>query len=1113
MSSGPEFTGVEQPFFDQLIGMGWRFTSGNTDHPSATGRQTFREVLILDDLKKAMRRLNLDPDGAEWLDEERLTQAANALQRLGAPNLLEANEKATELLLRGTVVDGVEGWEQGRGRTVHFIDWETPENNTFRVINQFRVACPAGQPKKFIDPDLVLFVNGIPLVVVECKKRAGNPEVQLEEAVDQLQRYANRRRELGIVDFNEGNEQLFHYSQFVVATCFDQARVGTFSAQAVHYLEWKDTSPQPISQVAAALGKETLSSQEMLVAGMLRPENLLDIVRHFTLFMEIDARRVKLVCRYQQFRAVHLAFQRLLSGKTRVEDGFHDRRGGIVWHTQGSGKSLSMVFLIRKMRSHTDLRRFKVVVVTDRKALQKQLATTATLTGENLTVVKTRRRGQRTISSLEVLKEELAKPGKDLVFAMIQKYRGQKATPGTGADEEDEAGLDDAEAIESPAVTEPFPTLNEDEAILVLVDEAHRSHATTLHANLLKALPNAARIGFTGTPIIMGAKKRTHEIFGEFIDRYTIKESEADGSTVPILYEGRTAKAAVDGGGDLDQVFEDMLVDRTPEELERIKKKYATKGDVMEAPALIGAKARNMLRHYVENIMPNGYKAQVVAVSRRAAVRYFEALTAAQTELVAELEALDPALLELSDEEVAALDANTAFCVRAHPLLHVVKGLEFAPVISPKHNDTIDPQGRWTARAKIDRHIERFKKPLFHSDPTKTDPLAFLIVKSMLLTGFDAPVEQVLYLDRHIKEAELLQAIARVNRTSVRGSVEKECGIVVDYYGIAQHLTDALAAYSDEDVEGVLQSLRDEIPKLRDRHLRAVEVFASRGVADISDIDACVRHLREERVRAEFHVKLKLFLSTLETVLPRPEALPYVNDAKTLAFIHAKARNHYRTGERLIGKEVGAKVRRLIDKHVIALGIDPKIPPIAITDPDFDKHVDKHPSARTKASEMEHALRFHVRKHLDEDPVHYEKLSERLQEILEDLEGRWEEMAVALKALVEEARKGREADETGLDPETQAPFYDVLKLEIVGDQTPSQAGREELSALTVELVDHIRQEIRIVGFWERPQARLGLRNWIFETLDDTNCIPFERLDPVVDRLLELAKAIHHKLAR
>jgi type I restriction enzyme R subunit len=332
------------------------------------------------------------------------------------------------------------------------------------------------------------------------------------------------------------------------------------------------------------------------------------------LFMAADGQTVKSVCRYQQYRAVNRAIHRLRTGPTRRQDGEHDRRGGIVWHTQGSGKSLTMVFLMRKLRTDALLRRFKVVVVTDRHDLERQLSDTATLTGQNVLRA----------TSADDLKRQLRRQGPDIVFGMIQKQRGGDAAG--------EPGLK-AEDLPKVAAREPAPVevLNDDEAILVLVDEAHRSQAGDLQATLLAGLPNCARIGFTGTPILMGDKKRTHEIFGEFIDRYTIREAEADGAIVPILYEGRTAHGAVKDGANLDDLFEDLFREHTPEELEAIKAKYATKGQIFEAPDLIRDKARDMLRHYVTNILPNGFKAQVVAYSRQAVVRYLDAFIAAGT--------------------------------------------------------------------------------------------------------------------------------------------------------------------------------------------------------------------------------------------------------------------------------------------------------------------------------------------------------------------------------------------------------------------------------------------------------------------------------------------------
>jgi type I restriction enzyme R subunit len=1090
VSVGLEFEEVEQPFVDQLISMGWKYTTGNPDDPTVTGRESFRDVLLLDDLRRALIRVNLNDEGREWLDGARVSTAVSALHRSAATKLMEANQAATQLFLNGTTVDGLPDWNGGRSRTVHYIDWEQPENNTFRVVNQFKLEEPGGQAHRHIVPDLVLFVNGIPLVVVEGK--SPNLSEPLERAIDQLQRYANQRSWL---EGNEGNEKLFHTNQFMVATCFEQARVGTIGAQAVNFMEWKDTVPVPVGEVAASLAKKQLSPQELLVAGMLRPQILLDIVRHFTLFRSEQGRTVKIVARYQQYRAALAAIERLLTGKTRAQDGQHDRRGGIIWHTQGSGKSLTMVFLVRKLRSMPELRRFKVVVVTDRTDLQKQLSDTAELSGETVKVAR----------SVAGAKRLLAQKGPALVFAMIQKYQERDLEVGEKRDDADEGITDTAAEVGE------FPVLNEDDSILVLVDEAHRSHTSALHGNLMQALPNCARIGFTGTPIIMGAKKRTHEIFGEFIDQYRLKQSEADGATVPILYEGRTAEGAVSGGRDLDEVFEDMLRQWSPEELERIKKKYATKGQVMEAQALIEAKARDILRHYVENILPNGYKAQLVAVSRRAAIRYQKALLAARDELTAEVEALEPGLVGLSDDEIVELPRRKQLLVRAHRCLGLLRRLEFAAVISGAHNDPPD-WTEWTDSAKVKERIAAFKKPFpsdENDDPKTTSSLAFLIVKSMLLTGFDAPVEQVMYLDRSIKEAELLQAIARVNRPCGH---QKHAGMVVDYYGVARHLKEALAVYAAEDIEGTLQDLKDELPKLRDRHLRMLDFFESRDL-ELSDTEACVELLEEERLRAEFHLLLKAFLVTLDLVMPRPEALPYLKDAKTLGDIQIRARNRYRSGERPIGAEVGAKVRELIDEHIVSLGIDPKIPPMEITDERFDREVARLTNPRARASEMEHALRYHIRTRLDEDPELYERLSKRLDRILTEFKDRWDELASALVELSEEAQAGRKADQTGLDPDTEGPFYGLLKQELVGERGLPADLRPAVVGIVRELVSCIERQICLADFWSKAQAQEMLHKALVQRLDAEDLLPFERLPQVADRLLELARANHAKLVR
>ena len=1103
---GWELEDVEKPFVAQLQTLGWAYTEGSLDTPAATGRANFAEVIQEQVLREQLRALNPGPNGLPWLDDARRSEAVAAITRLGTHKLMEANEKATELLIKGLTVEGLPGWDGGRGQTIHYIDWDTPANNRFTVVNQYRVDCPPGynSGKAFIVPDLVLLVNGIPFVVVECKSPS-TPE-PLAEAVNQLRRYSNQRKAAFEVDDNEGNEALFATNQLLVATSFDEARVGCVGAAFEHYTQWKtvvgpDGTGSEI-EVAQGLGKSGLSEQERLIAGLLAPAHLLDVVKNFLLFMQVSGQTIKSVCRYQQYRAVNRAIARLRTGQTRLQHGEHDQRGGIIWHTQGSGKSLTMVFLVRKMRADVQLRPFKVIVVTDRKDLQSQLSVTATLTGEMVEVAE----------STAGIKALARRKGPGLVFATIQKYRDSD-TAGDAP-----LSADDLQKVEEPKASykpgEKFEVLNEDDTILVLVDEAHRTQAGDLHANLLAGLPNCARIGFTGTPIIMGEKKRTHEIFGEFIDRYTIKEAEADGATVPVLYEGRTANGAIKDGASLDELFEDLFRQHTPEELEAIKRKYATKGHIFDAPALIADKARDILRHYVTNILPNGYKAQVVAYSRLAAICYFEALKQARDELLAEAETLSPQDKALDDEALCKRPPKVQAAVQAWRYRDTLARIEFAPVISGSNND--DPAWkRWTEGAAHEQLIKRFKKPLFHARPEKTDPLAFLVVKSMLLTGFDAPIEGVMYLDRPIREAELLQAIARVNRTGFG----KRCGIVVDYFGVARHLKEALAAYADEDVEGALASLKDEVPVLRDRHLRVVDLFRQRGIESLNDTEACVEALGSEKLRAEFAVKLKAFLASLDTVLPRPEGLPYSGDAKRLAYIYARARNRYKDTP-VLGKDVGAKVRKLIDDHVISLGVDPKIPPIQLTDAEFDTHLAYAASDRAKASEMEHAIRSHIRKHVDEDPVLYRRLSERLNEILRTLGEQWNEVIAQLQKVIDELRTGKAgtADAPGDLPEHYAPFLRTVVDVICDGQTPPSSELLRLKDLTVELVDLLIQELQSNrNIWSpyKRAAQDDLNGQLFDHVMHLRppLVGTDKAGVLADKLMEQARANHDKLVQ
>ena len=434
--------------------------------------------------------------------------------------------------------------------------------------------------------------------------------------------------------------------------------------------------------------------------------------------------------------------------------------------------------------------------------------------------------------------------------------------------------------------------------------------------------------------------------------------------------------------------------------------------------------------------------------------------------------------------------------------MDTLRELEFAAIISRDHNDPPSYKEH-TDKAKHELFVGkdgRFKKSL------DEDKLAVIIVKSMLLVGFDAPVEQVMYLDRFMQGHELLQAIARVNRRYTG----KTRGLVVDYFGVGDRLTEALEMYSQADIKGALINIKDELPKLDDRHRRVIVLFSARGIVDISDIDACVDALRDVKLRAEFIIKYAEFAESMDIILPRPEALPYIYDMKLLGFINKTAANRYRDSQLNIAG-VGNKVKQLIDEHIVAQGVDPKVTPISILDKNFEKEVGAVKSKKTQALEMEHSVKYYLEKHYNEDPAYYKKLSERLKEILNTFHDNWEALAEELRKFIREAKKGREEDKTGLDPRTQAPFLGIL-IEEYGKK-PGEKEIKNFYEAVVDMVDHIRQEIRVVDFWRSRHAQDILSMWIINEVDDLNLIPFEKQEKLADRFLELAKALHLRLIK
>ena len=505
-----EYDKVEWPAIEQLQSWDWTYIKGEDLSPDTSSeRSSLKDVVLETRLSESLKRIN------PWISEQNLHKVVKDLTKTQYTSLMEANQSIWEMI--NQCVSVMQDLGKGnRGQTVKIIDFDNLDNNDFICTNQFKIS---GINQNII-PDIILFVNGLPLAVIECKSPyITNP---LEAGIDQLLRYANRRKP----ENDEGAEKLFHYNQMMVSTHRDKARVGTITSRMEHYLEWKDPYPTKLEDIDAGEG-----SQDVLIAGLFNRENFLDIIQNFTVFEPVDGRIIKKIPRYQQFRAVHKTIERLKTGKTKYE------KSGVIWHTQGSGKSLTMVFLAVKMRRDPELREYKLVFITDRTQLDQQLTETfRNAQSETIHHAK----------SVAQLKELLASDASDIITAMVQKFQ------------------------ESSEQTE-FPELNASDKIIVLADEAHRTQYGTLGAAINVALPNAPKVGFTGTPLIK-SQKTTFE-FGKYIDTYTIEQAVQDGATVQILYEGREPAVRVTGDS-LDSLFDEYFSERTEEEKAAIKKKF-----------------------------------------------------------------------------------------------------------------------------------------------------------------------------------------------------------------------------------------------------------------------------------------------------------------------------------------------------------------------------------------------------------------------------------------------------------------------------------------------------------------------------------------------------------
>ncbi len=1078
-----EYHFVERPFLAQLAALGWEVIDqgeGIPKDPASSHRSDFREVVLKDIFKQSVSSLNITDDRREWLNDKQLDDLLEELSNQAGRTLLEANMDVLQRLYKSVVdVNEVTGEEYPAVKIIDFQNWE---NNHFLAINQFCVNTP-GRVKDHIRPDIVLFVNGLPLVVVECKDANAYTSDPMAEGIKQLRRYSDQREETIAAGLKEGEERLFHFNQLMISTTGEEARFGSITSTDEYFYEWKPIFPEGYQQFDPPLGK--VRSQETLAQGMLAPETLLDIVRNFTIFMNVGEHMVKVVSRYQQYRAVCRIIDRLRTKPTA------DERSGTIWHTQGSGKSLTMVFLVRKLRRCEDLKDYKVLMIIDRLDLEEQLGNTAALTGETV----------QYIESSAAVKQKLADDKSNLNIVMVHKFKeAESRLPEYVSDALGEI-RNERFQYDIPPEYNLFGTVNNSGRILMLVDEAHRTQSSDLGNNLFEAFPHATRIAFTGTPLITERHhKKTYERFGEYIDKYRLQDAVEDGTTVQILYEGRTADTAITDKHGFETKFEDLFGDLSDEQLLAIKKKYGATGDILEAEKRIEAIAEDMVKHYIENILPNGFKAQVICHSKLAAIHYKTYI--------------DKALTAYLEKEKVRQERDEA-------LIKIIEFLKAVVVVSSEgtNEKAVITQARKHAREV--NAIENFKKKFNYEKPETG--IAFLIVCDMLLTGFDAPIEQVMYIDKKIREHSLLQAIARVNRV-ISG---KTRGYVVDYIGLARHLRDALSIYSTEDQDEILGSLQDittEMPILESRYQRLVNLFKNNRV-DIQDFveqrikstekqfeiqEKAVELMENIKLRESFRVYYKKFMQSMDIVLPHSLAQPFKIPMKRFGYLIAKVRERYKDDSLNISG-AGEKVKRLVNEHLISLGINPKIPPVELISPDFMMQVNKNRSTKARASEMEHAIRKHCKVNWGKDPALYKKMSEKLDSLIRKYQEDWDKLAEQLELLSEEVVKGRE--EEG-DASIEAPFRDLITEMAFNSGPMSKQDVEILKDVTQKLLEKIRNSIGIVDFWNNGHEVKALKGDISDILLASNIeAVIGESDHIVSEIIALAKVRHNDILR
>ena len=975
---------IEEIALSYLQGLGYTYQLGTVISPDGEHpERQYNEVVLVTRLRDAIDKLNPN------ISQDAKEDALKKVLRTESPNALINNENFHRYLTDG--VDVEMRTESGiRGEKIYIVDFENPENNEFLAVNQFTVV-EGNQNKR---PDIILFVNGLPLVVIELKN-AVDENANLKSAFNQLQTY------------KQTIPSLFTYTSLLIISDGWDARCGTITSDYGRFMTWKTKDGQTTAD-------HLQPQMEVMFHGMLNKHTLLDLIRQFIVFEKSDSKTLKKVAAYHQYYAVNKA----LESTVTASGSNGDRRGGVIWHTQGSGKSLSMVFFSGKLIIEPRMENPTLVILTDRNDLDEQLHETFTNCQQLL------RQEPQKAESRKELRQLLKVASGGIVFTTIQKFMPMPT---------DIVQPENENVVNEPSVEyigADIQALSERKNIVVIADEAHRSQYDFIDGfakHLRDALPNATFIGFTGTPIET-TDKNTQAVFGNYVDIYDIQQAVNDKATVPIFYESRLAKVHFneDEKVSLDEQFEELTEGEELSNRQQMRAKWTRLEAIVGNPNRLQKIAEDLVYHFEQRNAVLEGKAMIVCMSRRICVELYEAI------------------------------------IKIRPLWHSDdddKGT-IKVIMTGSSSDALNMQAHIRNKPRRKAIGDRLKNP--------SDSLKLVIVRDMWLTGFDAPCLHTLYVDKPMRGHNLMQAIARVNRVFTEG---KEGGLVVDYLGIAQELKTALADYTASGGEGkptldqelaVAKMLElHEAIDYQLRHFDWRKFFTLTPEEKLKFIPVIVDYIfSQENGEQSFTENTKNLLKAFAISVPHERAMAIRDDVALFQAIKSRL---VKISDRNEGgktdEEMETAIKQIISEAITADNVIDifdaaglKKPNIEILDERFLQELKDLPQKNLAVELLKKLLKDEIKKRRKINLVESKKFSEMLEDAIKRYHnGMIDTVEFLEKVLIPFAQQMKEADQRGdklgLDYREYA-FYTALEI-----------NNSAVAVLGDDILKHIAQEL------------------------------------------------------